>query len=183
MILALKALHIAAIAVWAGGLIALPPLLRRDVELPDHAASVRLHHFSRLAYDGLVSPAAILAVATGIGLIFSGIELGAWLFLKLFAVAGMGGTHMMIGRVLDRLEAPETKPTGRWRVALQAAAAVFAGIVLWMVLARPVFDTGLFPGWLREGQDGALPLIDSASVRDTPVSPPSSSSGVMAMPT
>ena len=178
MIVALKAAHIAALAVWAGGLIALPPLLRRNQEMADRAAVVRLHHFTRFAYDALISPAALIAIGTGTALIFSGVALGDWLFLKLLAVVGMGGTHMLIGRVLDQLEAPGAEPTGFRRAALLIAAIAFVTATLWMVLDRPVIDRELFPQWMLEGQGEALPVVEEAAFTGS-----SSSSGGAAMPT
>ncbi|AZU05104.1 hypothetical protein X907_2593 [Glycocaulis alkaliphilus] len=174
MLIALKSVHIIAIAIWAGGLVALPALLRRDDEMASRAAVVRLHHFSRFAYDALVSPAAVLAIATGTGLIFF-VVADDWLFLKLVAVAGMVGVHMLIGRVLDQLESPDARPT-RWkRAALVAGAVVTILAVLTLVLGRPSIPESWMPGWLLEGQGEELPLVSegpsagsSSSGRETP---------------
>ncbi|KPP82384.1 MAG: protein of unknown function UPF0093 [Oceanicaulis sp. HLUCCA04] len=177
MLITLKLLHIMAITVWAGGLIALPALLRRDEELSSRPVVVRLHHFSRFAYDALVSPAAVLAIGTGTALIFF-VTADDWLFLKLAAVAAMAGIHMLVGRVLDQLEAPDARPT-RWRRAALLAGAVLAvGAVLMMVLGRPSIPEGWMPGWLLEGQDAELPLISDGSIAGS-----SSSSSGRAMPT
>lgn len=170
ILLTLKTVHIAAIAVWAGGLIALPALLRRDDEMSGRAAAVRLHHFSRFAHDALVSPAAVLAIASGTALIFF-VAADHWLFLKLVAVAGMMGVHMLIARVLDQLEEPVVRPAPWNRAALAVAASVFILAVLALVLGRPVIPADWIPGWLLEGQDGELPLISDGS------SPGSGSSG------
>lgn len=169
----LKTAHIIALAVWAGGLIALPAFLRRDGELPSRAAAVRLHHFSRFAYDALASPAAVLTIATGTALIFF-IQVDAWLFLKLAAVAGMGAVHMLVGRVLDQLEAPDASP-GRWtRMLLTIGACVFILAVLGFVLGRPAIPDAWLPGWLLDGHEGELPFLpdttagSSSSGRLTP---------------
>lgn len=174
MLITLKSLHIVAIAVWAGGLIALPALLRRDDEMSSRAAIVRLHHFSRFAYDALVSPAAIIAIATGTGLIFF-VVADDWLFLKLLAVAGMMGVHMLIGRVLDQLESPDARPTSWKRAALLTGAIVTILAVLALVLGRPSIPESWMPGWLLEGQGAELPLVSdggsagsSSSGRETP---------------
>lgn len=176
MLIALKSLHIVAIAVWAGGLIALPALLRRDSELPSRAVVVRLHHFSRFAYDALISPAAVLAIATGTALIFF-VPAQDWLFLKLAAVAAMAGIHMLVGRVLDQLESPDARPTVWRRTALLAGACLTTITVLVMVLARPAIPDGWMPDWLRHDQDGELPFMSdgpsagsssSSTGRETP---------------
>lgn len=158
MLIALKTLHIAALAVWAGGLIALPALLRRDAELPTRARAVRLHHFSRFAHDALISPAAVLTIASGTALIFY-VEADDWLFLKLAAVAAMGGTHMLIARALDALETPGPGPAAWMRALLLLAACASVIAVLVMVLARPSIPEGWMPQWLIEGQEADLPFI------------------------
>ena len=174
MLIALKVSHIMAIAVWAGGLIALPALLRRDGEMASRAAAVRLHHFSRFAYDALVSPAAVIAIGTGTALIFF-VVADDWLYLKLVAVAAMVGVHMLVGRVLDQLESPDARPTAWKRVALVTGACVSVAAVLVRILGRPSIPEGWMPGWLLEGQDGELPFISegpsagsSSSGRETP---------------
>ncbi|MGY6660899.1 MAG: CopD family protein [Glycocaulis sp.] len=174
MLIALKTVHIITVAIWAGGLIALPALLRRDDEMASRAAVVRLHHFSRFAYDALVSPAAVLAIATGTALIFF-VVADDWLFLKLVAVAGMVGVHMLIGRVLDQLESPDARPTSWKRAALLTGAVVTILAVLALVLGRPSIPEGWMPGWLLEGQGEELPLVSegpsagsSSSGRETP---------------
>lgn len=174
ILLTLKTVHIAAIAVWAGGLIALPALLRRDDEMSSRAAVVRLHHFSRFAHDALVSPAAVLAIASGTALIFF-VAADDWLFLKLVAVAGMMGVHMLIARVLDQLEEPAVTPASWNRTVLVVAAIIFIVAVLALVLGRPVIPPEWMPGWLLEGQEAELPLISdgssagsSSSGRETP---------------
>lgn len=174
ILLTLKTVHIAAIAVWAGGLVALPALLRRDDEMSGRAAVVRLHHFSRFAHDAVVSPAAVLAIASGTALIFF-VVADDWLFLKLVAVAGMMGVHMLIARVLDQLEAPEARPSAWYRAALTGAGCAAILAVLALVLGRPSVPEAWMPGWLLEGQDAELPLMSegpsagsSSSGRETP---------------
>lgn len=162
ILLTLKTVHIAAIAVWAGGLVALPALLRSNHEISGRAAVVRLHHFSRFAHDALISPAAVLAIGSGTALIFF-VAADHWLFLKLLAVAGMVGVHMLIASVLDQLEEPVVRPATWNRTALAIAASLFILAVLALVLGRPAIPEDWMPGWLLEGQDGDLPLISDGS--------------------
>lgn len=175
MMIWVKAAHIIALSIWAGGLIALPALLRRDSEMAGPAMAARLHHFTRFAYDALVSPAAVIAIATGTALIFSYVVIDDWLFLKMMAVAGMGAVHMMIGRALDQSEGESFKPSHFKRVALFTGAIVFVSLTLYFVLARPQIDPALFPDWLLRGQEGELPFISEAALSSSSSS--SSSSG------
>lgn len=160
----LKLLHIASLAVWAGGLVALPSL---KIDGPDlsHAEWVRRHRFSRFCYDALVSPAAVLAVGSGTALIFVSWVPEPWMFAKLVAVAAMVVVHMLIGRTLDRSdETGHLKATPILRAALLAGGIAAISAVLWLVLEKPQIDTSWMPDWLLRdrGQDG-LPFVSGAS--------------------
>jgi protoporphyrinogen IX oxidase len=156
----LKALHIAALALWGGGLVALPGLMARE-----HRAAagdvggldaVWRHRVSRYTYDVIVSPAAVVAIGSGTALIFATRPLEGWLFLKLAAVGGLVATHMAVGRFIDQFEAPERPPAGPMATALLMAVILFICLVLWLVLQKPAIPESLFPGWLLEGP-GAMP--------------------------
>lgn len=156
----LKILHIGALSIWCGGLLALPGLLAREYRAPDGDAEglghLWQHRMSRFAYDVIVSPAAVIAIASGTALLFVTRPLEGWMFLKLAAVAGLVVTHMAVGRVIDRIEAPDLRPTRRLATMLVAAAATFIVLILWLVLQKPPVGDGLFPDWLLRGRDGAL---------------------------
>lgn len=162
----LKALHIVALALWGGGLLALPGLILREHrvtsdETADLGALWR-HRVSRFAYDVIVSPAAIVAVGSGTALIFVTRPLEGWFFLKLAAVAGLVVTHMVIGRFIDRFERPELQVTRSLAPALLMAATFFVCLILWLVLQKPAIPDNLFPGWLLE-RPGDAPFGQSGS--------------------
>jgi uncharacterized membrane protein len=152
----LKAVHIGAIAVWAGGLLALPGLLRREHAADPAAELIWRYRFSRFAYDLVVSPAAVIAIASGTALIFITWPITGWLFVKLAVVAGLLAAHMMTGRIIDLLETPRSPPT-LWRTRLLAGAALLCVcLILWLVLQKPDLPPELFPEWLLAPRVGAL---------------------------
>jgi len=164
----LKALHIAALALWGGGLLALPGLVARESRSPagdgGQIDAVWQHRVSRFAYDVIVSPAALVAIGSGTALIFVTRPLEGWLFLKLAAVGGLVIVHMAVGRCVDQLEGQGFHPTRRLATALSIAAILFISLVLWLVLQKPVIPEGLFPGWLLERPDALpWPLAQSGS--------------------
>ncbi len=169
----LKALHIAALALWGGGLMALPGLMVREQRVTAGEAgrldAVWRYRVSRFAYDVIVSPAAVVAIGSGTALIFVTRPLEGWLFLKLAAVAGLVVTHMAVGRYIDRLDTPALRPAGRMATALLVATILFICVVLWLVLQKPAIPESLFPGWLLEGPDALpWPLAQSGSSALTP---------------
>jgi uncharacterized membrane protein len=150
----LKAIHVIAIAVWAGGLIWLPGMLVRG-RGRSRAELVHIHRFGRFGFDVLVTPAAVIAVASGTALIFSAGVAEGWLYVKLAAIAGMVVLHLMIGSYLD-WEVRRARAPGRaMRLAMAAASAALAALVLWLVLAKPPIDDSLFPWWLLQRRGSA----------------------------
>jgi len=152
----LKFVHIAAIAIWSGGLLALPYLFWLRRALPVGPELDRLHRTSRMVYVGLTSPAAFIAIGTGTALIFLQATFGEWFSLKMLVVSLMAMLHVVAGLVLARVY----DPGGRFGlvscVALTVAYLVVITVILWMVLAKPPIDATQFgqkffaPGALRE---------------------------------
>ena len=149
----LKTLHIAAIAVWAAGLLALPALYvqRRHVRRDDDLH--RLQRMVRFAYIAVVSPLAFVAIASGTALIFVRETVQPWFAAKLALGAALAFVHVLTGLVVIRLfRKGETYPAWRF-VATTALSAALIGAILWLVLAKPPLPQApdLFrPGALRE---------------------------------
>jgi heme/copper-type cytochrome/quinol oxidase subunit 2/uncharacterized membrane protein len=152
----LKAAHIAFLALWTAGLVALPALIgpRIEPEPDEHARRLR---FTRLAYELVVSPAAVFTVATGTALVFVASWETPWLAAKLAAVGGMGLLHMLIGRGLARRSRRlEPGPAGRAAMALGAVLLISA--VLGFVLGKPALPAEDFlPAFLLEGRPRGFP--------------------------
>lgn len=163
----LKALHIAALAVWAGGLLALPGMLIREQRVVGgDTHTLWQHRFSRFAYDVLISPAAVITVGSGTALLFVTWPLHGWLFVKLAAVGALAITHLQVGRIIDHIEAPAATPTRLRTAAIVAAASVLIVLILWLVLQKPAFDKTLFPSWLLRGP-GQADLSSSLTLTPT----------------
>ncbi len=133
----LKGAHIVTLALWAGGLFALPVLLALQPDAAERAAYLRLRAMSRFAYAALISPAAVLAIVTGSALVALVDLDGSWLALKLTGVAGMAVFHVLCGHLLSELR---FEPEAYRPAALQALIVVpllLVPGVVWVILARP----------------------------------------------
>lgn len=159
---ALKALHIVALCIWCAGLLVIPTLYRQRTWLREGAPVHELHRFTRSVFVGLVSPAAVVAVGTGTGLVFVGDVFTPWMFLKLMVVGALVVLHMRAGFVIVRLfNHGQTYP--RWRqFAATASVAATAAAILVLVLAKPRLGFDMLPDWLR--QPGGLQSLSSVIV-------------------
>jgi protoporphyrinogen IX oxidase len=136
---AVKFLHVGAIAFWSAGLIALPFLYRQRTGL-EAEALYRLHAFARFLYVGIVSPAAFVAIASGTALIFIQGTYEAWFFVKLALVAAMTGIHIFSGLMVLRLFEPDGHYP-LWRLAVVAPSTLaVVTTILALVLAKPQLD-------------------------------------------
>jgi protoporphyrinogen IX oxidase len=134
----LKAIHISALIVWCAGLLSLPGLLAAHHRIKGDWTFRRLRGMTRFSYIAVASPAAVIAIASGMGLIaFTDIS-GGWFPLKLSAVALMAVFHVYCGHLRRVLhETPDALPGWLYRI-LPAAPLLLIPYVLWLVLARPI---------------------------------------------
>lgn len=153
MIVWFKFIHIAAIAIWAAGLICLPGLYVQRAHVTDKDQLYRLQRMVRFAYVGLISPAAFVAIASGTGLIFLQAVFTPWFSAKLGLVATLVVIHALTGLVIIRLfRDGEVYPAWRFVSVTILTLAIVTGI-LFLVLVKPVLNLP-FPAVL--GEPGAL---------------------------
>lgn len=160
-----KFAHLTAISIWAAGLIALPFVLgqRRGLEGED---LYRLQRLVRFLYVALVSPAAFLAIGSGIALIFLRATFVEWFTLKLAFVGVLAVLHVTIGLLVLRVFERDGRLGTGGRTTLTGAVLGAVGAILWLVLAKPDLDAGsIAAGLFAPGALGALvePLISRAT--------------------
>lgn len=156
MVAGLKYLHLAALLSWCAALIALPVLLHvygavwrtRPGTGQTQARYAEFRLITHYGYVGFATPAAIIAIAAGTGLIFAGQVFDLWFLAKLALVAGMTLVHAWIGHLV--LTSGEDRglhrmPSSLW--ALAVGVPLMAG-VLWLVLAKP--DLAWTEDWLPD---------------------------------
>ncbi|AHB49250.1 membrane protein [Hyphomicrobium nitrativorans NL23] len=167
MIAFVKLIHIAAVAIWVGGLIALPACHRRLGQLQARprvqgghemdASEQRLRDAARFAYVAIVSPAAFVAVTTGIVLIFQGGVVDPWFAVKLAFIVVLVVAHSLAGQTTARLSGKGSAyPAWRYVGATGLAGAITLATVA-VSLSKPSLDGVSIPPALRE--PGALKTI------------------------
>ncbi|MDM7459566.1 MAG: CopD family protein [Paracoccus sp. (in: a-proteobacteria)] len=163
----LKFIHLAAMLCWCAAMIALPAMLylygnfwrnTRGSE-QEQARYVEFRLITHYGYIGFATPAAIIAISTGTGLIFADQVFDLWFVAKLTLVAGMALVHAWIGHfILISAEERSLRrmPSPVWTLAL--GIPLMAG-VLWLVLAKPdlAWTADLMPDFMLSprGESGA----------------------------
>ena len=154
----LKALHIAALALWCAGLLALPLILSQYEPGFSQDRFETIRHYTHITYTMGVTPAAVIAVVSGTWLIFLRDVLEPWLYAKLVFVAGLVAVHAWAGHVLDAVaETPGEHHAPHPALSI-GPALFFMLAILTLVLAKPDLGGIAFPGWLTEPQGGQLPF-------------------------
>ena len=157
-----KAVHIAALLIWSGGLIALPLMLSRHdpaVSLADYRIIRRSTH---IVYTICVTPAAVIAVIAGTWLIFLREAFVPWLYAKLAFVALLVVAHAWVGHIIETMaeEPGEHTPPTPWLPIVAVLGPVV--VILFLVLGKPALGWISFPAWITEPRGGQL-LFDVPS--------------------
>lgn len=154
----LKSLHIVMLLIWCAGLFALPLMLARHDPAIGNADYVRIRRATHYAYTFAITPAAVLAIASGTGLIFLREVFVTWMFAKLFFVATLVGFHVWVGYVL--VAVAERK--GVYKVPRATFPLLMLMIpvtlILLLVLVKPDLGQIPLPGWLQQPLGRHLPF-------------------------
>ena len=170
---AIKFLHVGAIALWVGGLIGLPWLMAQRDGIRRRGGPNALHHLHAMArtlHIGLVSPAAVVAIVSGTGLIFLRETYAPWFTAKLGFVVLLRAGHVLCARTMVRLFADdpiEEEPEGNVnprRLRLRPGRSVLlngligvgaVGVLLVVLMKQPLHFSGIAPGLFKPGAMGA----------------------------
>lgn len=154
----LKALHIATLALWVAGLFALPLMLARHDPAIGQADYTRVRRATHFGFTLAITPAAVVAVASGTLLIFLREAFVPWMFAKLVFVALLVAFHAWVGGTLVKVaetrgEHDPPEPLVPLLVLLVPVIAILA-----LVLAKPELGEIPVPGWLAEPRGNQLPF-------------------------
>ncbi len=154
----IKAAHLVFLCIWVAGLFALPRILARHDRTIAQEEFNQIRRATHFGYVWVITPAAVLAIASGTLLVFLREVFTGWAFAKFVLVAVLVGVHAWIGHTIiavaeteGRHEPPEPLfPT-----------LVITGLVigiLALVLGKPELDELPFPGWLTQPLGRQLPF-------------------------
>jgi uncharacterized membrane protein len=155
----LKAFHVGFIALWMAGLLALFAMLSRQCDAVDAESDFRrIREATHYGYTWVVTPAAGLAVGTGLALIFAREVFTIWMFGKLILVAGLVSLHGWIGHTIVAVAETGRGPKRPILLLLNLTLPMLIAGVLFLVLAKPNLAGWPMPGWLAQPVGGTLPF-------------------------
>jgi putative membrane protein len=96
-----KALHVVFMVTWFAGLFYLPRLFVYHAMAQDAPGIERFRVMERKLYYGIMTPGAVLSIATGLWLWLGWFrDAGGWLYAKLALVALLIAYHLWCGKLL-----------------------------------------------------------------------------------
>lgn len=176
MVAGLKYLHLAAMLCWCASLVALPLLLHFYGQIwrgkadssQTQARYAEFRLITHFGYVGFATPAAVIAIAAGTGLIFADQVFDLWFVAKLAFVSLMALVHAWIGHLIEqsgrqrRGAVVDGERSRGYAMPSPAIALVVAipsmAAVLWLVLAKPdlAWIASLMPEFMLEPRGQSL---------------------------
>lgn len=154
----LKALHVTALALWMAGLFALPLMLSRHDPAIGQADYSRIRRASHFSYTLAVTPAAVIAIASGLALIFLREVFVPWMFAKLVFVALLITFHAWVGGTLIKVAETQGSHDPPEPLVPLLLLTIPVVVVLTLVLWKPDLSDFPLPDWLMQPRGGQLPF-------------------------
>jgi|SRR5689334_25430747 len=96
----IKSLHVIFVVSWFAGLFYLPRLFVYHAQAEDEPSRDRFKVMERRLYRGIMTPAMILTIASGLWLWLAFGFTGAWLYTKVFLVFLLVAYHFWMRRLM-----------------------------------------------------------------------------------
>ena len=132
-----KAFHVVFMVTWFAGLFYLPRLFVYHAMTTEPEGAERFKVMERKLYRGIMTPGAVLTIATGLTLwLYYGIS-GGWLYAKLALVAALIAYHVWCGKLLrDFRDGRNVRGHVWYRWFNEAPVLILIGVVV-LVIVKP----------------------------------------------
>jgi protoporphyrinogen IX oxidase len=136
-VLWVKAFHIVFVVTWFAGLFYLPRLFVYHAMSSDEVSIERFCVMERKLYFGIMTPGAVLTIATGLVLwLYYGIT-GGWLHAKLALVTGLVVYHLWCGSLLRAFREARNTRTHLWYRWFNELPVLFLIAIAILVVVKP----------------------------------------------
>ena len=132
-----KAFHVVFMVTWFAGLFYLPRLFVYHAMTADAAGSERFKVMERKLYYGIMTPGAVLTIASGLTLwLYYGIT-GGWLHAKVALVALLIAYHLWCGKLLRDFRDDRNLKGHVWFRWFNEVPVLFLMAVVVLVVVKP----------------------------------------------
>ncbi len=133
----IKSLHVIFVVAWFAGLFYLPRLFVYHAEAPDSVSRERFEVMERRLYRGIMMPAMLLTLASGLWLWFGYGFSGGWLHAKVFLVALLLAYHFWMRRLMADLASDADRHTPVFYRWVNEAPMVLLAAIVILVVVKP----------------------------------------------
>ncbi len=135
--LTVKSLHIIFMVTWFAGLLYLPRLFVYHALTPDRDGNDRFKVMERKLFYGIMTPGAILTIATGLWLWIGWGFTGGWLHAKLLFVAVLIAYHIWCGKLLTDFREERNRHSHVWYRWYNEFPVLILVAVVFLVVMKP----------------------------------------------
>jgi protoporphyrinogen IX oxidase len=153
-----KALHLIFLFIWVAGLFALPRMLARHDRAIVQDEFTQIRRATHFGYVWVITPAAVLAIASGTGLVFLRDVFTGWAFAKFVLVALLVAMHAWVGHTIIAVAETEGQHQPPEPFVPTILILVLVLGILGLVLAKPELEELTFPSWLMQPLGRQLPF-------------------------
>jgi putative membrane protein len=135
--LTVKSLHIIFMVTWFAGLFYLPRLFVYHALTHDREGNDRFKVMERKLFYGIMTPGALLTIATGLWLWIGFGVSGGWLHAKLVFVAILIAYHLWCGKLLADFRNDRNRHSHVWYRWFNEFPVLILVAVVFLVVMRP----------------------------------------------
>jgi putative membrane protein len=133
----IKALHIVFVVSWFAGLFYLPRLYVYHAQSEDSTSRERFKVMERKLYRGIMTPAMVVTVATGLWIWLAYGFMGDWLYAKVALVAVLVGYHFWLNTLRLAFARDENRHTHVFYRWINEIPTVLLFAIVILVVMKP----------------------------------------------
>ena len=134
----LKAFHVVFMVTWFAGLFYLPRLFVYHATSEDATSRTRFPVMERKLYYAIMTPGAVLTLASGLALWLGFGITGQWLHVKLALVAALVIYHLWCGRLLAAFRKDSDAHSHTWYRWFNEVPVLFLIAIVVLVVVKPL---------------------------------------------
>jgi len=135
-----KAFHIIFMVTWFAGLFYLPRLFVYHAMSDDQKSLDRFVIMERKLFWGIMTPSAMLTIAFGLWLLFSGwpiYQSAVWMHVKLSLVILLGGYHIWCGTLQRAFQRGDNNRSHVWYRWFNEVPVLFLAAIVILAIVQP----------------------------------------------